>query len=467
LTFKSSFQHNNINCNKKNSMNKKSLLTCALVAVGVISQASADNTVYFTGSTAFRTQSFNTLNSTAGPSAGGVFDIPGTTVNGHVAPNITLSAWGGSHANGDNAAYMLFHGNIGGSPTFVDCAWSGSEAGIANITSLPAPAVVNAQTLQPLAGVNEKYLLTTVPNGINSTNPVASELDASARQGDVALADTSQASSDPLTQGAALVAYGPVCVVPFTWAKNNNTASAASAAKTAWSRLSNVSLPELVNEMSAAQTADVFTGFAADSSTIVYPVGRNNGSGTRANFENDTTYGLLTPVNQFGIGSAPDGGVTGGTAGGTLLLTAVGNNGYESGGNVASALGTIGSTSQTDPNLNGLGGHNAGWIAIGYLGISDATTLDATQSTLWLTENGVGESDQAIVGGNYSYWGYENLYGKPGNGGFQDTVANVFFSSLQFTVNSVYAGGASHSVGVPLADMNCTKPTDGSFPAHN
>ena len=448
-------------------MNKKSLLTCALVAVGVISQASADNTVYFTGSTAFRTQAFNTLNSVAGPSAGGVFDIPGTTVAGHVAPAITLSAWGGSHANGDNAAFMLFHGNIGGSPTFVDCAWTGSEAGIANITSSPAPNVVNAQTGQPLAGVNNKYLLTTTPAGINASQPPSTDLDSAARQGDVSLADTSQASSDPLTQGAALVAYGPVCVVPFTWAKNNNISSAASAAKTAWSRISNVTLPELVNELSAAQTADVLTGFAADSSTIVYPVGRNNGSGTRANFENDTTYGLLTPVNQYGIGSGTDGGVTSGTAGGSLTLISVGNNGYESGGNVAAALGTTGSTSQTDPNFNEQGTHNAGWIAIGYLGISDATTLDATQSTLWLTENGVGESDQAIVGGEYSFWGYENFYGKPGNSGFQDTVANVFFNSLQFTVNAAYAGGTGHSPGIPLVDMNCTKPTDGSFPAHN
>jgi hypothetical protein len=387
-------------------MNKKSLLTCALVAVGVISQASADNTVYFTGSTAFRTQAFNTLNSVAGPSAGGVFDIPGTTVGGHVAPAITLSSWGASHVNGDNGSFMLFHGNIGGTPTFVDCAWTGSEAGIANITSLPAPNVVNAQTLAPLAGVNNKYLLTTTPAGINTVAPPSTDLDSAARQGDVSLADTSQASSDPLTQGAALVAYGPVCVVPFTWAKNNNISSASSAAKTAWSRLSNVTLPELVNELSAPQTADVFTGFAADSSTIVYPVGRNNGSGTRANFENDTTY-------------------------------------------------------------NELGTHNAGWIAVGYLGISDATTLDSTQSTLWLTENGVGESDQAIVGGAYSYWGYENLYGKPGNSSFQDSFASLFFTSLQFTVNSVYAGGTGHSVGVPLVDMNCTKPTDGSFPAHN
>jgi hypothetical protein len=448
-------------------MNKKSLFTCALMVAGVISQASADNVVYFTGSTAFRTQAFNTLNSAAGPAAGGVFDIPGTTVGGHVAPAITLSAWGASHANGDNGSFMLFHGNIGGVGTFVDCAWSGSEAGIANIASFPAPAVLNAQLGTPLAGVNEKYLLTNTPAGVNGGAPPAGDLDSTARQGDVSLADTSQASSDPLTQNASLVSYGPVCVVPFTWVKNNNIASAASPAKTAWSRLSNVSLPQLVNELAAPQTADVFTGVAADTNTMVYPVGRNNGSGTRANFENDTTYGLLTPVNQYGIGSAPDGGVTGGTAGAALLLNVVTNNGYESGGNVAAALGTLASTSQPDPFVNPFTGlHGAGWIAIGYLGISDATTLDATQSTLWLTENGVGESDQAIVGGEYSYWGYENLYGKPGNSGFQDSFANIFFPSLQFQVNAVYAGGASHSVGVPLTDMNSAKPTDASFPSH-
>ena len=451
-------------------MNKKSLLTCALVAVGVISQASADNTVYFTGSTAFRTQAFLALDSTAGPLAGGVFDIPGTTVGGHVAPAITLSAWGnGIHANGNNATYMLFHGNIGGTPTFVDCDWTGSEAGVANIASFPAPNVINPATAQPLVGVNAQYLLTTTPAGINNMNPPSGDLDAAARQGDVALCDTSQLSSDPLTQNAPLVAHGQVCAVTFTWCKNNNTASAASAAKTAWSRLTNVSAYQLANELAAGgQTADVFTGFAADTTFMVYPVGRNIGSGTRANELNDLVYGLETPVGQYGIGTAPDGGVTGGTAGGALLLTEVGDNGYESGGNVANALLTAGSTSQTDPNVNPFtGAHGAGWIAIGFLGIPDATTLDATQSALWLSENGVLESDQAIIGGEYSAWGYENLYGKPGNSGFQDAFANTFFSSVQFQIAAAFTGGTGHSAGIPLGDMNCTKPTDGSFPAHN
>jgi hypothetical protein len=442
-------------------MNKKTFLTCALVAAGIISQASADNVVYLTGSTAFRTAAFNTLDSAAGPAAGGVFDIPGTTVGGHVAPAITLAAFGASHANGDNGGYMLFHGNIGGTATYIDCAWSGSEAGIANIASFPAPNVVDSGTGAPLQGVNEEYLLTTVAAGINTGNPTTAQLDANPRQGDFSLADTSQASSDALTQNAPLKSYGQVAAVTFTWVKNNNSASAASACKTAWSRISNVSLPQLVNQLVVPQTADVFSGNAADVAFTVYTVGRNNGSGTRANMENDTTFGLTSPVNQYAIGQAPDGGLAGNNPNGTLNLFSIGNDGYEGGGSVATALGTAGSTAQADPFTGA-----AGWIGIGYLGVSDAVSHNLTTAN-WLTENGVLESSGAVAQGSYSYWGYENEYGRPGIGGFQDADATVFYNSLVFNITAGYVGGAANDIGVPIAAMNCTKPTDGSFPAHN
>src|SRR5690348_1773850 len=95
-------------------INKK--ITMALLALGVVAQASAaDNVVYLTGSTAFRSTVYHALTT-----AGYVFDT--NTV-------VTEAEFGSSQSG---ANYMLFHGVIGGTPTYIDCAWSGSEAGIAS-----------------------------------------------------------------------------------------------------------------------------------------------------------------------------------------------------------------------------------------------------------------------------------------------------------------------------------------------
>jgi hypothetical protein len=454
-------------------MNKKSLLTCALLAAGIISQASAVNVVYLTGSTAFRSTAYATLHSSAGPAAGGVFDIPGTVVGGNLAPAITEAERGGTSQSGAN--YMLFRGNINGADTFLDCAWNGSEAGVAAVANV---AIDNDGA--PLFGAPCFWLKadgTVAMNGYAggsdaNHDPLTTELEngglAPYHIADIALADTSQASSAPTTRTVPLKAYGQVCVVTFTWVKNQNTASGASAAKTAWSRLSNVTKPVLINEFSVVQTADNFTGVAADSTTPVYLVGRNKGSGTRANVLLDSTVGIDTLINQYAIGQAPDGGISGNNPDGTLHLwfaadaNGGADNGYESGGSVAAALGAAGSTSQADP-INGY----AGWMAIGYLGVSDAVKSGLTVANNWLTEDGVMESNGAIENGQYTYWGYENLYGRNGINGYQDTDAGIFYNSLLFNLNAVVDVAANHDAGIPVGRMNCSKSTDASFPSHN
>src|SRR5438876_11128675 len=105
---------------------KKSTLTL-LLGLGLASTASAVNFVYITGSTAFRSQAF-----------------AGITNSFDAIPQIATRD--GSAASGNNANWMLFHGNVGGVETWVDCHWSGSEDGIAG-------------TAQPLA--NPTYYLKT------------------------------------------------------------------------------------------------------------------------------------------------------------------------------------------------------------------------------------------------------------------------------------------------------------------
>src|SRR5258706_10278507 len=94
-------------------------IATALLALGIISQASADPTVFLTGSSAFRSIVFSALNG-SGPnnSANQVFD----------SNTVSVVSYGGGITVANKGSYMLFHGNIGGAGVYVNCRWSGSEA---------------------------------------------------------------------------------------------------------------------------------------------------------------------------------------------------------------------------------------------------------------------------------------------------------------------------------------------------
>src|ERR1051326_5435666 len=127
-------------------MNK--LAIAAALALGVVAEVRAVNFVYIVGSTAFRSQAF-----------------AGITNSFDAIPQIATRD--GSAASGNNANWMLFHGNIGGVETWVDCHWSGSEDGI-------------AATAQP--GSNPTYFLKTdgtVSYTISSGKPGTTETNTS------------------------------------------------------------------------------------------------------------------------------------------------------------------------------------------------------------------------------------------------------------------------------------------------
>src|SRR6266481_6227617 len=118
-----------------------------LLGLGLASSASAVNFVYITGSTAFRSQAFN-----------------GITNSFDTVPQIATRD--GSAASGNNGNWMLFHGNVGGVETWVNCHWSGSEDGIAGVA---------------VPGSNPTYYLKTdgtVSYTISSAKPASSETNA-------------------------------------------------------------------------------------------------------------------------------------------------------------------------------------------------------------------------------------------------------------------------------------------------
>jgi hypothetical protein len=401
-------------------MKNSTLVTSALLVLGVISQAGAANVVYITGSTAFRSQSFLAIKAS--------FD----------GGNPTLAARGGSAASGNNGTFMLFHGNVGGAETYVDCVWSGSEAGIAAVAAPGSHATY--------------YLKTdgTVAYTVSSSSPTSAETNTTASTSDIALADSSQAVS--LTPSPALVPLGTgspagsVGIVPFTWVKNKN-----SSPSQAWTRLVNISDGQARVALSGPNVAALFTGNAADTNQYVYVVGRDNGSGTRVDCLSSCRYGITKAVDQWFIGGNPSDGAT-------LLLTEAVNIGYSSGGTVAKALSIDGSAQQTDPNFG-----TTGWIAIGYLGIGDATTL-LGNGGVWLTLNGVPSTNGTIEEGQFNFWNYERMYGRVGISGF----AATYGTSLAGLVPAQLGGSnpAASDVGINPIYMHAAKASDVGDPFH-
>lgn len=433
-------------------MNIKSKIAMALLAVGIASSASADNVVYLTGSTAFRSTVYNALHSGAGTNAGGVFDTAPAEVE-----------FGGPGASSAN--YMLFHGNINGTPTYIDCVWSGSEAGIASACNVALQNQDRNGDPIPLAGSPAQWLVADGSITMNGwqgagVNPTAGQLEDpnSPHGADLAQADTSQAVSlTPRVPNTStdLKDYGKQGVVTFTWAKNVNTTPTA-----AWSSLVNLTLPQIQNELSQGyQPVAFFSGDVSQTNTQVYLVGRNKGSGTRANTLVDHNYGPTTKnVQQFSIG----GGVQPGDPTTGLVLQYENNNGYESGGGVAAALGIDGSCQQQDPFTL-----KTGWVAIGYLGCGDAVKSGLTVANNWLTLDGVMESNGAIIEGQYYFWGYEHLFGRHNISGYQDAVGNLIENAVIYNANVTAPVLANHDGAIGLQFMHCTKASDVAFPARN
>ncbi len=429
-------------------MNMKYKIAMALLAAGVAASASAQNVIYLTGSSAFRSTVYNALHSGAGPGAGGVFDT---------AP--AEAEFGGSGASGAN--YMLFFGKISGTDTYIDCVWSGSEAGIASACNVALQNQDRDGNTIPLAGSPATWLKadgSITLNGWSSTAPTSGQLESSSHGADLAQADTSQAVS--LTPRVAntttdLKDYGKQGVVTFTWVKNVNSTPTA-----AWNSVLNITLPQVQNELSQGyQPVAFFSGNVTQTNTQVYLVGRNKGSGTRANTLVDHNYGPTTKgVQQFSIG----GGVNPGDTTSGLVLQYENNNGYESGGGVAAALGIDGSCQQVDPFTG-----KTGWVAIGYLGCGDAVKSGLAVSPNWLTLDGVQESNGAIIEGEYYFWGYEHLFGRHGISGFQDAAGNLIQSAVIYNVNATAPVLTAHDGAIGLQYMHCTKASDVAFPARN
>ena len=241
------------------------------------------------------------------------------------------------------------------------------------------------------------------------------------------------------------------------------------------------------------QKLSLFTGDPNDTD-YVFATGRNDGSGTRAAYLTEWTYGVANLVNQYittktggngtitKITAVPANGIgtgntetSGDTNASTLWgNTAVGNGGYSSSSALRTVMGytsanvTVYDGSTQDPvienanillltflsSADSLNAATAGGKILSYNGVS-VTPIVAAGSYL---SSGFNEADfKKIASGTYSAWSYQHLYYH----GSLSATETTWHDNMKSTW--IPAGLQTTSNGVRLGDMNVTRPDDG-FP---
>jgi hypothetical protein len=446
--------------------------TSALAAMGIISLAGvaqANTVIYLTGSTAARQIIFN-----AGTTPGQIFTGAGVVVS--PAPN-----------NAGTGNLFVLEGNIAGVGTVdLDCSFTGSEAGIAATAGVP---LTQALTLDPNPGSPFALPGTPLPSFLTQASSWVSQ---AAHVPDLSMADTSQAVSQTPISVAHLVDYGFVAVVPFTFMKAYDSTAGADAF---YGRLVNVTSAAINQNLVSgfAYNLSNYTGNNADSTVGAAIIGRNLGSGTRANtLLNGAFYGLNVGVNQYAYGAtynnlypaAAPGVLTFGKTPANANLAApyaagqtlqpVGNDGYDSGSSVQKTM-NVDMTGQ-------------GLVPIGYLGLADAQNainpggilpvpnpvIPAANVAVPLAFNGVYESDSAVVNGSYTYWGTEHLLGAVGQApnSAQGTTASAIVAGIEANIagfgvaaGNILTAPAAQSILIPTSIMLVSRShQDSGFP---
>ncbi len=336
----------------------KSILA-AMLALGIAGIASADD-IYITGSTAMRSTVYTALN----------------TVNVVFTNSVTFAgdfAGGAGHPEKDN--YMNFTGTIvgnGATVTTIHCHWSGSEAGVLDACS---NSVAQTETFMPASVTGDVT---------SNTNTLVSGFNV-----DLGFADNSQSFSRTKSPSLTGTQIG---IVTFEWVRNNGLWSAGSS-----SGLTNITDANIQAVLSGGCRLADFTGNTNDTS-FVYAMGRDNLSGTRVNTYGDSGYGIFTAASQIEVDNS--GNMIDLTGGGVYK----GDYGYSSGGTLAGQMGK--NTTGTTDQING----GTGFSVVAYFGISDANTALGNAGTAALTYDGVPFSRNAVLSGQYPFWGYEYVY---------------------------------------------------------
>ncbi len=258
-------------------------------------------------------------------------------------------------------------------------------------------------------------------------------------------------------------------VIPFTWVKNAQIAADQSADWRAWTNITTAQANVVI--LNNGAPLSMFTGNEADTN-FVYMAGRNNNSGTRANY----LLNIGLPVGSFLSQILITGGSATDNTGNTPIMlenqaalginssgeTYLGTDGQNSGGTVATTMTYLGSGHQVDTNNPWgpvLGGSkDYGWFAISLLGRSDATTALAGNAVEMLFD-GVASTSANIESGVFPFWGNEWIYKSTAISAGGTTVFNKLKTSIP--------GNLDGTTGIPFSSMSVSKASSASYPVNN
>lgn len=381
--------------------------------LGMTGIASAQTKIYITGSSAFRAST-------------------------NVEIDALLAANGGTITKAsDNATFNSANaitwtgGNIGGSPVTIKASFSGSGSGIQTVAGAPS------------------FTVGYLPDGAAGTanadpRPVANPREAAVP--DIALSDVYQGSTrfNGTFNGVSYAALtdNVVGVVAFTFAGSVGF----PAGQNMTPQIAQTLFPGGLVPLS------LFTGSVNDENTGVIATGRDPDSGTRLTAVAETNVGVNTRLKQYkptvsgttitGLAPYPASTING-------ITYSVGDGGESSGGSLRNYLPdsvSAAAAQQVDSTLSG------GYL-VTYLGVSDFNSVSA--SAVALRYNGVLESQNNIIEGSYTFWGYEHLDYKSNLNGVKLSFATRL--ATQITNSS----SATLNPNVSVNDLKVVRSGDG------
>jgi len=399
----------------------KFILASFLALAAVVDMASAQTVIRITGSTAYRSATYQAIQDTL--NAGFTVGWTGTG---------TLSS----------AAEAIFHGSTKTTNISVTIkrGFSGSVGGVFSLTK--GNGIPDGTATPPISA---GFLVDSTPTSVlpGTANvpatfevPVAPAAADKAGFPNVALSDSFQGSTPDTSP---VLSDTQVGVVPFEWARNNGSPASITnitslLAQALWI---NGSLPQFQFDNGAAATP-------------VFITGRNFDSGTRLDALDETGFGstnqpLQVDSTQTTADHIASGAWVSGT-GGVVFFTPD-SNGFTSGGQVATALDATGS-------LGVIGGY-----LVSYLGVADANTAVAGGATA-LSYNGVPFSVTAVQNGQYTFWSYEHFLKSPQLNALPAAdLHNVVANALASTLTS---DAAVSPAGILLSGMKVVRSAEGS-----
>ena len=365
--------------------------------------------------------------------------------------------------------------------------FSGTFPGITGTTVIRTSFNGSAEGLNAIAGNNNPTFLTAAALGTpgavikGSTTTPTEALRPKFSFSDVYQSSTPVDNMVLNPSGSSKVGIVTFCMIANEGAPADLTNVTNQQARALWAN--------------GLQKLSLFTGDPNDTD-YVFATGRNDGSGTRAAYLTEWTYGVANLVNQYiatSTGTAGNSTITKITAvpanglgtGNTLTSgasnastlwgnTAVGNGGYSS----SSALRTV--MGYTSANVTVYDGttqdaliENANILLLTWLSSADSLQAAAAGGKI-LSYNGVSvtpitasgsylssgfsEADfKKIATGAYSAWSYQHLYYH----GSLSTNENTWYTNMKSTW--IPAGLQTTSNGVRLGDVTVSRPDDG-FP---